>query len=188
MKIIKLFSEKNQLLELLKQQDRKSQQFVFELYAPKMLMICRRYIKDIYLAEDIMLQGFLKVFTQIHQLNEVVKLEPWIKKIMVNTCLDTLRKQKNMFEDLSENYAETLEDPDEDNQTDYELETIINALDCLPIGAKTVFNLYYVESKKHKEIAKLLNISENTSKTQLAYAKKLLRQLLNPNKVQKNIS
>ncbi len=178
MKIIKLFSVKENLIELLKQQNRKAQQQFFDRHAPSMMMVCRRYMKNDYEAEDTMLKGFLKVFNQINHLEDPTKVEAWLKKIMVNTCLDELRKQRLRFDDITDDVFDDNDDDANAETIDVELQDILACLDELPKGSKTVFNLYYVDHKKHKEIAQILQISENTSKTQLAYAKKGLRILL----------
>lgn len=177
MKIINLFSNRKHLIEQVKKLNAKAQKEFFELHAPALLMICRRYMKNDYDAEDVMLQGFLKIFNQIQQLQDDQKLQPWMKRIMVNTCLDSLRKQKIYFEDISA-YDKGFDYEDLEVIDAIDVDQVIACLDNLPNGCRTIFNLYYVEGKKHKDIAELLNITQSTSKTQLSYAKKLLREML----------
>lgn len=172
LKIISLHKKEATLVREAKKENRDAQQRLFELYSPKMLGVCRQYVKDMHHAEDLMLQGFFKVFTNIKKFKEEGSLEGWIRRIMINTCISYLRKKKFVvFPDddyvLTEFQTESVE-----NTAVEDLQMLI---DQLPDGYKLVFNLYAIEGYKHAEIAKKLKISESTSKSQLFKARKWLQ-------------
>ena len=172
MKTIKLYNEKL-LIKKAIQNDREAQEQLFVRHSPKMLGVCRQYVKDIQHAEDLLLSGFLKVFTKLATFKNEGSFEGWIRRIMVNTCISHLRK-KNLVnlsdEDFVFNEAAT-ESLENTSVTD-----IQNLIDALPEGYKIVFNLFAIEGFKHSEIASNLGISVSTSKTQLFRARKLLQK------------
>ncbi|MFN3941039.1 MAG: RNA polymerase sigma factor [Flavobacterium sp.] len=180
MKVISIFNTQQKFLQRLVEQDRKAQQELFNQMAPKMLAICGRYISDEHMAEDVMLKGFLKVFQKIHHFQNQGSLEGWVHRIIVNTCLDHLRGQKkSLFKEVfTEEIPDTIDFTEESWLDIFTPEIIQNCLNQLPVGCKTVLNLYLFENWKHQEIAASLNISEGTSKSQLAHAKKLLKSML----------
>ena len=142
-----------------------------------MLGVCRRYVKNIEEAEDVMLEGFYKVLTRIDSYSGVGSFEGWIRRIMINESLMNLRKNQSL------RYTEEI-DPGMDLAEQpvviesLQAEEILALLDELPEGYRTVFNLYVVEGYKHREIAEELGISINTSKSQLILAKKRMEELL----------
>lgn len=161
--------------------DSKAQKSLYDRYAGLMLAICKRYIVQHNDAEDVMIEGFYKIFTNIRQFDQRGSFEGWMKRIMVNESLMWLRKRKLDITEMNEN----LSIPDENTDTGhFELEgsDVIKLLDALPVGYKTVFNLYVMEEFKHREIAQMLGISINTSKSQLILAKKKLKQLIESSK------
>ena len=180
MKVISIFNTQQKFLQRLAKQDRKAQQELFDQMAPKMLAICGRYISDEHMAEDVMLKGFLKVFQKINHFQNQGSLEGWVHRIIVNTCLDHLRGQKksSFKEVFTEEIPDTIDFTEESWLDIFTPEIIQNCLNQLPVGCKTVLNLYLFENWKHQEIAASLNISEGTSKSQLAHAKKLLKSML----------
>lgn len=144
--------------------------------APTMLSVCRRYVKSIQNAEDVMVEGFFKAFTKIDQFKDQGSFEGWVRKIMVNESLMFLRKRKpteTAYEPREGDAKQTLNVHD-----DLEAQDILNLLEQLPTGYRTIFNLYVIEGFKHREIAEKLKISINTSKSQLILAKKRMRELL----------
>jgi len=172
LKIIPLHNQTNQLIADAIRQNREAQQALFDLYSPKMLGVCRRYVKDVHHAEELMLSGFLKVFTHLSKFKNEGSFEGWIRRIMVNTCISYLRKKNPILltdEDFVFNDKATL------SQESTEVEDIQKLIDGLPIGYKMVFNLYAIEGFKHAEIAKELGITESTSKSQLFKARKWLQ-------------
>jgi RNA polymerase sigma factor (sigma-70 family) len=175
-KLISLHKNYNKLIAKAAKGNRKAQQELFELFAPKMMGVCRKYMKNNDLAEEVMLTGFLKVFTNLETFNG------WIRRIMVNESISQLRKEKKLrFED------ETVLDTQEHAtyiESKLEVDEIQKLIDALPAGYKTVFVLYVIEGYKHSEIAELLHITEGTSKSQLSKARKMLQtRLTQENKI-----
>ena len=169
-----LLNEQN--IALLKQGDRPIQKKVYEAYSPIMFGICRRYVKNEQDAEDVMVTGFFKIFTKINQYTGKGNIEGWMKRIMVNESLMFLRKHNmNLSIEINESHIQTTSLPDGNLRE----KDIIALLDYLPVGYRTVFNLYAIEGFKHQEIADKLGISVNTSKSQLIKARKKLQSLLN---------
>jgi RNA polymerase sigma factor (sigma-70 family) len=173
---VKIISLQNNQAALIKKaiaNNRESQQQLFGLHSPKMLGVCRQYVKDLQHAEDLLLQGFLQVFTNLHKFKNEGSFEGWIRRIMVNTCLSYLRK-KNVFDLSDEEYVFNVTPTESFENTS--VEDIQKLIDRLPDGYKMVFNLFAIEGYKHSEIAVQLGISESTSKTQLYKARKLLQE------------
>lgn len=159
------------------QQRPSAQRALYERYAPVMMAICRRYLKRSEDAEDALVEGFCKVFKHLNQYSNNGSFEGWIRRIMVNECLMALRKKhalKNAYE-IQEHFDLRT---DENLNAELAAKDILKLLDQLPNGYRTVFNLYVVEGYKHREIAELLGVSINTSKSQLILAKKRMQQLL----------
>ena len=150
---------------------------MYDRYAPILLGICRRYIRSDEDAEDVMIEGFYKIFDNLRQYDRRGSFEGWMKKIMVNEALMWLRKKRLPQTELDEKMPLLHEDYDL-RQFELEGSEIIPLLDQLPNGYRTVFNLYVMEELKHREIALMLGISINTSKSQLILAKKKLKQLI----------
>jgi RNA polymerase sigma-70 factor (ECF subfamily) len=169
--------ELKEIIEGCYQGSRKHQEALYNMYASKMFGVCLTYTKDRELAQDILHDGFFKVFKKFDKYNDAWSLSSWIRRIIVNTAIDHFRKTNRMSSvDFQESayLAGTYDDVTEISKTS-DLSDIIN---MLPKGAKTVFNLYTVEGYKHKEIADMLEISVGTSKSQLSKAKSVLRELV----------
>ena len=169
------------LSELVKEAKKGSlpaQKCLFDQMMIPLSMVCRRYVKNAEDAEEVLLDGFFKFFKNLSSFTFVgeAALFSWIKKIMVNECLMFLRKKK-VFAMVSDFDAEDIPLPEEalDKLSATE---IFNLIVQLPVGYRTVFNLYEIEGMNHKEIAGALGISEGTSKSQLSKAKNLLQKLL----------
>jgi RNA polymerase sigma factor (sigma-70 family) len=176
-KILSLFSQEAQLIKALKKEDSKAQRQVYDKYSTRMLGLCFRYICDEMAAEDVMVEGFLKVFSKIDQFNSDGSFEGWIRRIMVNESLGYLRKQKRILEDNLSDEANNIPDY---VQADQNLDTqeLLDLIERLPTGYRTVFNLYAIEGYAHIEIAEMLGISESTSKSQLHRARALLQKMV----------
>lgn len=172
MKIIKLNTEKS-LIKKAIDNNREAQKQLFEQHSPKMLGVCRQYVKDNHHAEDLLLQGFLKVFKNLDKFKHEGSFEGWIRRIMVNTCISYLRK-KNLVDVSDEEYV--FNDAATESLENTAVEDIQKLIDQLPEGYKMVFNLFAIEGYKHSEIAEKLRISESTSKSQLFKARKLLQE------------
>ena len=157
-----------------KRRDRKAQEVVFTRFSGKMMAVCKRYVGAGPLAEDVLMEGFMKVFTKIDLFQEKGSFEGWIRRIMVNESLMALRKEgKIKFQDTDFGYeiGEA-----EEAFTNLQLEEINKLIESLPLGYKTIFNLYAIEGYSHQEIAKMLGIQEGTSKSQLSRARGLLQE------------
>lgn len=159
------------------QQQPLAQRAVYERFAPVMMGVCRRYLHRTEDAEDVLVESFCKVFQHIEQYAGNGSFEGWIRRIVVNECLMFLRKQhalRNAFEIQDNIDLHT----DQNIVAELAAQDILFLLNQLPVGYRTVFNLYVLEGYKHREIAELMDISINTSKSQLILAKKRLQELL----------
>ncbi|SMG40298.1 RNA polymerase sigma-70 factor, ECF subfamily [Marivirga sericea] len=154
-----------------------AQRALFDKYSGRMLGICRRYVKDVLEAEGVMITAFTKIFERIEQYTGEGNFEGWMKRIMVNESLQYLRKHKNMQLNMDIEEAHHL--PNYDAMEDHlQTEDLMQMIGELPVGYRTVFNLYAIEGYSHKEIAEQLNINENTSKSQLSRARVYLQKQL----------
>lgn len=184
MKVIQLHLQESQLIKRAKRNDRKAQQTLYAQHAPKMLSVCRYYISNVHDAEETMLSGFFKVFTNIKNFKNEGSFEGWIRRIMIRQSISFLRKKNPLIavEEI-ENYTEVVE-----SEMDIEasVAAIQKVIDALPDGYRVVFNLYEIEGYKHQEIAEMLNISISTSKTQLFKAKRALQAQLRSKKNRAN--
>ncbi|MEO6843765.1 MAG: sigma-70 family RNA polymerase sigma factor [Ginsengibacter sp.] len=168
----------SELIKEVKEGSTAAQKCLFDELSGKLLFVCRRYVKSLEDAEEIMLDGFYKFFKQIDTFSYQgdAALFGWIKKIMINECLMFLRK-KNVFTMVSDSEADDIA-LDEDILDRLSAAEIFSLIIQLPVGYRTVFNLYEIEGMTHKEIAALLGISEGTSKSQLSKSKILLQKIL----------
>lgn len=141
-----------------------------------MLGVCRQYIKDVHFAEDVMVQGFLKMFQKLETFKFEGSFEGWLRRIMIRESISYLRKQQFVVYD-DELYENNQTDAITQH-TDLDTEHIQQLIDALPQGYKMVFVLYTVEGYKHHEIADMLSITESTSKTQLLKARRMLQDQL----------
>lgn len=149
---------------------------LYDRYSPKLFGLCKRYVKGREDAEDVLLEGFFKIFKHIQQYSGSGSFEGWMRRIVVNEALMFLRKGHNFKADIELNNIDigsqiSVED-------ELAAQDILDLLDLLPTGYRTVFNLYVLEGYKHREIAEILNISINTSKSQLILARKKLQGMI----------
>jgi len=148
-----------------------AQKLLFERYSKKMMGVCLRYVPDYDEAQDVLQESFIKVFQKINSYQGKGSLDGWIRKIIVNTALDHFRKTKEQrfqLEITEEEHSVSTEAAALENINAKELLMVIQAL---PVGFRTVFNLYAIEGYSHKEIAVMLGITESTSKSQYARAR-----------------
>jgi len=169
--------EEKELLIRLLEEDRVAQKWLYERYSPLFFSVCRRYLSSREDAEEALGSGFFKVFSQIDAYQQVGSFEGWMRRIMINEALMMLRKRRNLVFPGDE---AGMPEPQDTFSIHAELsaQEIMALLDELPAGYRTVFNLYVMEGYKHQEIADLLGISINTSKSQLILAKEKLKKLL----------
>ena len=178
MKVIQLYKQESELIKRALKNNREAQHVLFEMHAPKMLSVCRYYIKDLQQAEEAMLNGFFKVFTQLKTFRNEGSFEGWIRRIMVRESLSYLRSKRS-FEQLEDHVSELADVEYLETslvESQWHASDIQQLIDSLPDGYRAVFVMYAIEGYKHHEIAELLNISEGTSKSQLFKARKLLQQ------------
>jgi RNA polymerase sigma-70 factor (ECF subfamily) len=153
----------------------KAQKALFDIYAPKLYVVCLRYMKDQMRAQDVLQDTFVKIFAHIGNYKSEGAFEGWLKKIAVNTCLDQLRKDKKLLTDVSlDDVSHKLA------HQDYSVEKLmaddlLKLVQALPDGYRTVFNLFAIEGYSHQEISVQLGISESTSKTQYLRARAYLK-------------
>jgi len=169
----------SKILERCRKFERKAQKELYDIYSPILFGICLRYAKSKDEAEDMLQEGFIKIFTKINDFKGDGSFEGWMRRIIVNTAISAYHKNKK--------YNDSYE-IDEINETDidgysfedheFTSEELFKVINDLPEGYKVVFNLYAIEGYKHKEIADLLNINQNTSKSQYSRAKERIRQQL----------
>lgn len=154
-----------------------AQRGLYDRLAPKMLGVCFRYIKDREEAEHVMIGSIVKVFDKLEQFKGDGSFEGWVRRIVVNDCLMYIRKNRNMS--LEVDIDTMVEAPDLGVVDDVlQVEDLMKLIEELPVGYGTVFNLYAIEGYSHAEISKMLDISENTSKSQLSRARKWLQKRL----------
>lgn len=155
--------------------DQLAQRKLFERYAPKMMGVCLRYTKDVEQAEDVMQDGFVKVFTKLEKYSGEGSLEGWVRRIMVNTALDHIRKNNKFNANVSMDAVEYKVESDSDALASLMEEDLLKLIQEMPDGYRTVFNMFAIEGYSHKEIGEQLGVSENTSKSQYSRAKAYLR-------------
>lgn len=142
-----------------------------------MYALCCRYVKNKMEAEDVLVTAFTKVFDKIDQFKSEGSFEGWIRRIVVNEALTWIRKNRSLY--LETDLEKADYEPDYDKLSDHlEAEDLLRLIQLLPTGYQLVFNLYAIDGYSHKEIAEQLNISENTSKSQLSRARVYLQKLL----------
>lgn len=159
--------------------DKKAQKMLYNKYASTMLGICMRYAQNRSEAEDILQEGFVKIFLNINQYLGKGSFEGWMRQIMVNTALTNYRNNlKHYYHNDVTEIAESRIDDDVSYDGEFTQEELLKIINDLPEGYRVVFNLYAVEGYKHKEIAEMLSIDESTSKSQFSRGKKLIQQKL----------
>jgi RNA polymerase sigma-70 factor, ECF subfamily len=168
--------------------DRKSQQVVYQKFYGKMMSICLRYTKNKDEAKDILQDGFIKVFSSLAKYNFQGSFEGWIRRIVVNTAIDSFRKKSSLqindnvkFVDQLQDVVEEEVNEDIDLAPHYKVADIIEAMQQLSPAYKVVFNLYIFEDYSHRQISEKLGITEGTSKSNLAKAKQNLIKILEKN-------
>jgi RNA polymerase sigma-70 factor (ECF subfamily) len=158
--------------------DASAQRELYNRYSPKMLSVCYRFGQNREDAEDMLQEGFIKIFTQIHTFQNKGAFEGWIRRIIVHTCINFLKKHKKFNEKIDLDHAGYLEVKEETMPSIMQAKQIIECIRLLPMGYRTVLNLYALEGYNHKEIAEMLDIEESTSRSQFTRAKSMLEMIL----------
>lgn len=172
------FNTDSELLDGCLRRDSKAQAALYHKYKGRFFGICRRYTQSKEEAEDIFQDAFVKVFLNLKELRSADQLSAWIRRVLVNVCIDYYHKRityvdiSDVPETASANWQSDSVISKMNNQ---ELLSLVNEL---PDGARMVFNLFVIDGYGHQEIAQMLSISEGTSKSQLFFAKKLLKKKL----------
>ena len=161
--------------------DTKAQRFLFDKYAGKMMGVCLRYMKNREEAQDILQEGFIKVYQKISQYKSTGPLGGWIRMVMINTALIQIRKNKKWENTVDVTTAYNLSNNDYNVLDQLSADELMRIISDMPDGYRTVFNLFVVEGYSHKEIADMLQITESTSKTQYRKARLYLKKILEKN-------
>ncbi len=157
--------------------DRKMQKELYERFAPKMFGVCLRYASSNEEAEDILQEGFIKVFKKIGSYRNEGSFEGWIRRIFVNTAIEHFRRKTHQ-QPITEKEESTVEGKYLSVLDALAEKDIVQLIQQLSPGYRTVFNMYVIEGYSHKQIAEELGISEGTSKSQLSRAKQILQELV----------
>lgn len=165
-----------ELVEKCLRNDAVAQRTLFETYAPKMMAVCMRYAKDKMQAEDVLQVGFIKVFSNLEKFSGKGSLEGWIRRIMVNSSLDEIRRNTKFLANQSMDDVDYKLGMTQNVDANLLEDDLMKLVQNLPTGYQTVFNLYAIEGFSHKEIAEQLGVTESTSKSQYSRAKKLLQE------------
>ncbi len=172
---IQKWDSEEKLIRACQRKEAAAQRELYNRYARRLLGVCMRYFNDSMEAEDVMSNGFVKIFDKIEQYQFSGSFEGWLRRIMVNEALQQVRRNKTMYleTNIDTVYNDTAVMLVNDNEL--EAEDLLRMVQQLPDGYRTVFNLYAIEGYSHKEISELLDISESTSKSQLSRARALLQ-------------
>jgi RNA polymerase sigma-70 factor (ECF subfamily) len=160
------------------QNDAVAQKELYNRFSPKMLAVCYRFGHNREDAEDMLQEGFIKVFSQIHTFRNQGAFEGWVRRIIVHTCINNLKKNKKFNESVDIIHATTLHVREESVPSIVQAKQVVECIRLLPIGYRTVLNLYAIEGYSHKEIATMLDIEESTSRSQYTRAKQMLEDIL----------
>ena len=168
--------------------DRKAQKMLYNNYAPGLLGVCIRFTGNRQEAEDILQEGFVKIFLNIIKFEGRSSLASWMRRIMVNTAITLYHKN------LKHQYHQDIDDHHEEmgdntyREQEFTREELMNVISGLPAGYRMVFNLYAIEGYKHREIAEIMEIDTNTSKSQYSRARKIIQSKLQELKKEKGLN
>ena len=160
------------------QNDPAAQKELYNRYSPKMLSVCYRFAHNREDAEDMLQEGFIKIFSQMHTFGNRGAFEGWIRRIIVHTCINILKKNKKFNESVDIIHATGAMVREESVPSIVQAKQIVECIRMLPIGYRTVLNLYAIEGYSHREIGIMLDIEESTSRSQYTRAKAMLEEIL----------
>lgn len=160
-----------------------AQEALYNRFSPRMLGVCYRFARSREDAEDMMQEGFIKIFTQIHQFRGQGALEGWIRRIIVHTCINILKKNKKFTDSVDLFHAGSMYLNENNIPSILQAKQVVECIRLLPVGYKTVLNLYAIEGYSHKEIAAILDIEESTSRSQYTRARSMLEEVLLKKKI-----
>ena len=157
--------------------ERSAQYNLYRMYSKGMYNICQRMLNNTMEAEDALQESFIDVYKKLHTFKYESTPGAWIKRIVVNNCINKLRKRKLVIEDIDEGRFVVVEQ-EETKDHSYEVKRIKKAMAFLPDGYRAIFSLYALEGYDHQEIGQIMNITESTSKSQYSRAKKKIKELI----------
>ena len=163
--------------------DAAAQRELYNKYSSKMLAVCYRFAHNREDAEDMLQEGFIKVFLQVRTFENRGAFEGWIRRIIIHTCINILKKNKKFNESVDIILATSIQVREESVPAIIQAKQVVECIRLLPIGYRTVLNLYAIEGYSHREISEMLDIEESTSRSQYTRAKAMLEDIL----VRKNI-
>jgi RNA polymerase sigma factor (sigma-70 family) len=172
-----------QLLQGCKEKNLNAQKLLYERFAKKMMGVCLRYADSTAEAQDILQDAFIKIFEKMDSYHGTGSLEGWIKKVMVNTALDNFRKNKHERNNIELDVNIASHNSYEESYDSLSAKDLLKIIQKLPIGYRTVFNLFAIEGYSHKEIGEMLGINESTSKSQYSRAKSHLQKAIQLEKI-----
>jgi len=167
-----------ELIERCLANDPRAQEMLYKLYSRRMYGVCLRFARNTLEADDILQEGFIKVYSFLKDFRQEGSLEGWIRRTIVNTAINYYNSKQNERNETSIERADSFQYVSEDILDKISTAHLLNLIQELPEGYRMVFNLYIIEGYNHKEIAEMLHISENTSKSQLSRARMSLQEKL----------
>ncbi|OQA92433.1 MAG: ECF RNA polymerase sigma factor SigR [Bacteroidetes bacterium ADurb.Bin234] len=172
-----MFSEEEIIKECIKG-NRKAEKHLYTKYNGLFFAICLRYTQSREEAEDVLITGFTSIFESLPMYKKQGSFEGWMKRIIINTAVNHYRTNKKHLSNIDIEEIDTINEISQKSYQDINVKDILNQIQMMPEGYKQVFNLFAIEGYKHTEIAEMLHIAENTSKSQYAKAKKWLQRRL----------
>jgi RNA polymerase sigma factor (sigma-70 family) len=160
-----------------------AQKELYNRYSPKMLAVCYRFAHNREDAEDMLQEGFIKVFSQIHTFRNQGAFEGWVRRIIVHTCINNLKKNKKFNDSVDLMHATMIQVREESVPSIVQAKQVVECIRILPLGYRTVLNLYAIEGYSHREIGDMLDIEESTSRSQYTRAKQMLEDILIKKKI-----
>lgn len=178
--------DEKKLIQACINEEKHAQRYLYDLYSPKMYYVCLRYSRHDLEAQDMLQDGFVKVFDKISSFKSNGSFEGWIRRIIVNTCLNHCRKRSFKQEQIG---IEDYQDGAVSSKAISKLseQDLLALIQQLPIGYRMVFNLYVIEGYSHKEISEMLSITESTSRSQLAKSRKWMQNELEKQKISNHV-
>jgi RNA polymerase sigma factor (sigma-70 family) len=171
-----------ELIERCLENDSRAQEFLYKRFSRRMYGICLRFARNTLEADDILQEGFIKVFSYLKDFRQEGSLEGWVRRTIVNTAINYYNSKQNEWNETSIDKAESYQSVTEEILDKISTADLLNIIHELPEGYRMVFNLYIIEGYNHQEIAEMLHISENTSKSQLSRARMALQERLTQRK------
>lgn len=156
--------------------DGSAQNELYRRYAPKLWGVCLRYAKNRMSAEDILQEGFIRIFTYLDRFENKGSFEGWMRRTMVNTAINYYKKNLSTAREAEYHEYHSGKSNDADALSKLSHQELLKMVQQMPDGYRTVFNLYIIEGFSHKDVAEMLNVSENTSKSQLSRARAFLQE------------